>query len=77
MIICNKEVIKEFSFFFKVHDSLPLCDRGGMQDIFLLFRKAFNIDQYDFGLVLLSNSLLDRREKYFYLDSSIEVLKCA
>ena len=42
--------------------NLPLCNRGGIQGIFLLFRKVFNIDKYDFELVLLSNSLLDKRE---------------
>ena len=31
--------------------SLPQCNRGGIQGIFLLFRKVFNIDQYDFRLI--------------------------
>ena len=26
-----KDVIKEFSLFFKAHDKLPLCNRGGIQ----------------------------------------------
>ena len=33
-----------------------------MQGIISLFIKVFNIDQYDFGLVLLSNSTSDRGE---------------
>ena len=40
--------------------NLPLCNRGGMQGIFLLFKKVFKIDQYGFGDVLQSNSLLGR-----------------
>ena len=30
---------------------------GGITDIFLLFRKVFNMDQYVLGLVLGSNNL--------------------
>ena len=33
-----------------------------MQDIFLLFKKVFNIERNAFGLVLLSNTLSDKRE---------------
>ena len=44
------------AFSLKSMMNLPLCNRGGMQDIFLLFRKIFNIDQYDFGLVFLFKS---------------------
>ena len=32
-----------------------------MQGIFLLFRKVFNIDQYDFWLALGSNNLSDKQ----------------
>ena len=48
-----------------------------MQAIFLLFRNVFHINQYGFGLVLLSNSLSDRCEEYFCLDSPSKVFKCA
>ena len=40
----------------------PFCERGGIHGIFLLFRRVFSIDQYDYGLVLLSHSLLDTHE---------------
>ena len=58
----EKMSLKSSAFSLKSMVKLPLCNRGGMQGIFLLFRKVFNIDQYDFGLVLLSNSLSERRE---------------
>ena len=48
-----------------------LCNRGGIKGIFLLFRKVFNFNQYDFGLVLLSNNLSDKREWHFCVDSLI------
>ena len=57
-----KKSFKSSAFSLKPVINLPLCNRGGKQGIFLIFRKVFNIDQYDFGLVLLSNSLSDRRE---------------
>ena len=57
----EKKSLKSSAFSFKSMINLPLCNRGGVEDIFLLFRKVFNIGQYDFGLVLLSNSLSDRR----------------
>ena len=37
--------------------NLSRCSSGRMQVSFLLFRKVFNIDQYDFWLVLGSASL--------------------
>ena len=40
------------------------CSNGGIQEIFLLFRNIFNIDQYDFGLVVGSDSFLDERAEY-------------
>ena len=40
--------------------NLSLCHRGGIQGSFLLFKKAFNSDQYDLGLVLISDGLLNR-----------------
>ena len=57
-----KKSLMSLAFSLKSMISLPLCNRGGIQGIFLLFRKVFNIDQYCLGLVLLSNSLLYRRE---------------
>ena len=58
----EKKSSKSSVFSLKSVMNLPLCNRGGMQGIFLLFRKIFNIDQYDFGLVFLSNSLSERRQ---------------
>ena len=58
----EKKSLKSSAFSLKSMMKLPLCNRGGMLGIFLLFRKVFNIDQYDFGLVLLYNSLSERRE---------------
>ena len=57
-----KKSLKNSAFSLKYMLNLSLCNRGGTQGIFLLFKKVFNIYQYDFGLVLLSNSLSDRRE---------------
>ena len=54
--------LKSSAFSLKLMINLPLCNRGKIQGIFLLFRKVFNIDQYNFGVVLLSNSLSDRCE---------------
>ena len=47
------------------------CSNGGIQRIFLFFRNAFNIDQYDFGPVAGPNSFLDKRAQYLCLDFSI------
>ena len=57
-----KKSLKSSAFSLKSMINLPLCNSGGIQGIFLLFRKVFNIGQYNFGFILLSNSLLDRRE---------------
>ena len=51
-----KKSLKSSDFSLKFMINLPLCNKGEVQGIFLLFRKTLNIDQYDFGLVLLSNS---------------------
>ena len=45
-----KKSLKSSAYSIKSMTNLPLCNRGGMQGIFLLFRNVFNIDQYDFGL---------------------------
>ena len=52
-----KKLLKILAFSLKSVTNLSWCSSGGMQGIFLLFRKVFNIDQYDFWLVLGSNSL--------------------
>ena len=56
-----KKLLKILAFSLKSVTNLSWCSSGGMQGIFLLFRKVFNIDQYDFWLVLGSNSLWDKR----------------
>ena len=58
----EKKSLRSSAFSWKSMMSLPLCRRGGIQGIFLLFRNVFNIDQDNFGIVLLSNSISDRRE---------------
>ena len=40
--------------------NLSSCNNGGI-GIFLLFKNVFNIDQYDFGLVAVSDNFLDKR----------------
>ena len=74
-----KKSLKSSAFSLKSIMNLSLCivHWVGIQGIFLLFRKVFNVDQYDFGLVLLSNSLSDRRNFYFSLDSSVVAFKCS
>ena len=47
-----KKLLKILAFSLKSVTNLSWCSSGGMQGIFLLFRKVFNIDQYDFWLVL-------------------------
>ena len=59
-----KKLFKILAFSLKLVTNLSWCSSGGMQGIFLLFRKVFKIDQYDFWLVLGSNSLLDKRVQY-------------
>ena len=44
--------MEHWSFSLKAVRNLSWCSSGRMQGIFLLFRKVFNIDQYDFWLVL-------------------------
>ena len=72
-----KKSLKNPVFSLKSMINLQLYNRGEMQGICLLFRKVLNIDQYKFGLVLLSNSLSDRCESYFSLDSSVVAFKFA
>ena len=55
-----KKPLKSSAFFLKFLTNLPLCKRWNTT--FFLFRKVFNVDQYNFGLILPSNSVLDRRE---------------
>ena len=56
-----KKLLKILASSLKSVTDLSWCSSGGMQGIFLPFRKVFNIDQYDFLLVLGSNSLWDKR----------------
>ena len=51
------KLLKTLAFSLKSITNLSWCSSVGMQGIFLLFKKVFNIDQYDFWLVLGSNSL--------------------
>ena len=52
-----KKLLKILAFSLKLVANLSWCSGGKIQGIFLLFRKIFNIDQYDFWLVLGSNNL--------------------
>ena len=45
------------AFSLKSVTNLSWCSSGGMQGVFLLFRKIFNIDQYGFWFALGSNNL--------------------
>ena len=56
-----KKLLKIIAFSLKSVTNLSWCSSGRMQGIYLLFRNVFNIDQYDFWLVLGSNSLCDKR----------------
>ena len=56
-----KKLLKVLAFSLKSVANLSWCSSGGMQGIFSLFRKIFNIDQYDFWLVLGSSKLRDKR----------------
>ena len=67
-----KKSLNSSAFFLKSTINLSLCNRVGIEDIFLLFRKVFKIYQCDSGFVLMSNNLSSRR-KYFCLD--LEVFK--
>ena len=51
-----KKLLKILALSLKSATNLSWCSSGGMQEIFLLFRKIVNIDQYDLWLVLGSNS---------------------
>ena len=52
-----KKLLKTLGFSLKSVTNLSWCSSGEMQGIFLLFRKVFNIDQYDFWFVSGSNNL--------------------
>ena len=58
-LLC-KEVVEKFGLFLKVHDKFAIVQQRW--NTRYLFRNIFNIDKYDFGLVLLSNKLSDNRE---------------
>ena len=45
-----------------LHDKIFIVQQRKNTRYFLLFRKFFDIDQYNFGIVLLSNTLPDRLE---------------
>ena len=45
---------------FIIMTNLFSCHDSGIQGIFLLFRNVFNKDQYNFGLVLGSNTFSDK-----------------
>ena len=64
----TKKVLNISSFLLKSIINLFSCSNGGIQGILLSFRNVFNIDQYDFGLVAGSNSLLNKRAYYLCLD---------
>ena len=51
-----KKLLKILAFSLKSVTNLSWCSSGGMQGIFLLFKQAFNIDQYDFWLALGSGN---------------------
>ena len=53
--------LKILVFSLKSVTNLSCCSSDGMQGNFLLFRKIFNIYQYDFWLALASDSLWDKR----------------
>ena len=67
-----KKLLKILAFSLKLVTNLSWCSSGEMQGIFHLFRQVFNIDQYDFWLVLGSNNLWDKLVWYRFLDSSIK-----
>ena len=52
-----EKLLKKLAFSLKSVTNLSWCSSGGMQAIFLLFRKVFNIDQYDFWFFLGSINL--------------------
>ena len=51
-----KKLLKILALSLKSVTNLSRSSSGGIQGIFVLFRKVFNIDQYDCWLVLGSNS---------------------
>ena len=74
--LLSNEIVKVPSLFLQVHDKFVIVkQRWRTQGIFWSFRKVFESDQYDFGLVFLSKSCSDKLEQYFYLDSSTETFK--
>ena len=56
-LVC-KRVLKSSAFSLKFVINLFSWNRGGIQGIFLLFRKVFKMDQYVFELVAGLASLL-------------------
>ena len=63
--------LKNPSFSYKLEILLPFTISGGVFGISLLFKKVFRIDQYAFGIVKGSPSLLLNFLVYLYLALSI------
>ena len=51
-----EKLLKILAFSLKSVTNLSWCISGGIQAIFLSFRKVFNIDQYDFWFFLGSTN---------------------
>ena len=68
---CDAKKLKKLGFFQKIEIISPFTNRGGIEGIFLLLKKRFNIFQYVLGAVsgllsFLLNSLI-----YFSLAAKI------
>ena len=60
---CDAKKLKKLGFFQKIEIISPFTNRGGIEGIFLLLKKQFNIFQYVLGTVsgllsFLLNSLI-------------------
>ena len=58
----TNKLLKILAFSLKSVIKFSWCSSCGMQEFFLFFRKVFNIDQYDFWLVLGPNTLFEETE---------------
>ena len=54
----KKNYLKRFAFMQKPERNLLFTTKAGIDDIFLLYKSRFNIDQYVLGAALESLSLL-------------------
>ena len=54
----KKNYLKRFAFIQKPERNLSFTTKAGIDDIFLLYKSRFNIDQYVLGAALESLSLL-------------------